>query len=177
MVAHISELQPSITVQFSSATQLCPTLCNPMDCRTPGFPVHHQLPELAQIHVHWISDAIQPSQTLVVPFFLCLQSLPASGSFPVSQLFASDGHSIGASASASVFPVNIQNLFPWGLTGLISLQSKGLSRVFSYTIDQRHEFFDIQPSLWSSSHIHTWLLENHKFDYMDLCQQSNVSAF
>ena len=108
MVAHISELQPSITVQFSLVTQLCPTLCDPMDCRTPGFPLHHHLPELAQTHVRRISDAIQPSQTLVVPFFSCLQSLSASGFFPVSQLFASDGHSIGTSASASVLPMNIQ---------------------------------------------------------------------
>ena len=177
MVAHISELQPSITVQFSSATQLCPTLCNPMDCRTPGFPVHHQLPELAQIHVHWISDAIQPSQTLVVPFFLCLQSLPASGSFPVSQLFASDGHSIGASASVSVLAMNVQDWFPLRLTGLLSLLSKGLSRVFSNTTVRKHQFFGTQPSSWSKSHIHTWLLESHSFDCMDFYWQSDVSAF
>ena len=87
------------------------------------------------------------------PFF-CLQSFPASGSFPVSWLFASGGQSIGVSALASVLPVNIQGWFPLGLTGLISLQSKGLSRVFSNTTIQRHQFFSAQPSLWSSSHIH-----------------------
>ena len=101
----------------------------------------------------------------VVPFFSCLQSLPASGSFPMSQFFTSSGQSIGASALASVLPVNIQGWFPWGLTGLISLQSKGLSRDFSNTTVQKHQFFGAQLSLWSNSHIHTWLLEkNHGFD-------------
>ena len=102
-----------------------------MDCSTPGFPVHHQLPELAQTHVHWVSDVIQPSHPLLPHLSSCPQSFPASGSFPMSQLFASDGQSIEASASASVLPKNIQGWFPLGLTGLISLQSKGLSRVFS----------------------------------------------
>ena len=88
-----------------------------------------------------------------------LQSSPASGAFAVSQFFASCGQSIGASASASVFPMNIQDWFPLGLTGLISLQSKGPSRVFSSTIVQKHRFFGNQLSLWSNSHIHTWLLE------------------
>ena len=94
----------------------------------------------------------------VVPFSSCPQSFPASGSFPVSWLFASDGQRIGASASTSVLPMNIQGWFPLGWTGLISLQSKGLSRVFSSTTIQKHQFFSIQP-LWSNSHIHTWLLE------------------
>ena len=83
-----------------------PTLCNPMDCSMPGFPVHHQLLELAQTHVYQVIDAILSP---IVPFSSCLQSFPASGSFPVSQLLASDGQSIGASASASVLPMNIQN--------------------------------------------------------------------
>ena len=91
--------------------------------------------------------------------FSCPQSFPASGSFPTSWFFASGGQSIGASASASVLPVNIQDWFPLALTGLISLQSKGLSRVFSNTTDWKHQFFGIQPSLWSNSHIRTWLLE------------------
>ena len=95
-----------------------------MDCSTPGFPVLHHLLELAQSHVHWLSDAIQPSQPLI-PFFSCLQSLPASGSFPTSQIFASGGRSIGASASASVFRMNIQDWFPKGFTGLISLAVQG----------------------------------------------------
>ena len=95
----------------------------------------------------------------VVPFSPCLQSFPESGSFPVSQSFTSGGQSVGALASASVLPVNIQDWFPLGLTGWISLQSKGLSRVFSNTTVQTHQFFGTQPSLWSNSHIHTWLLE------------------
>ena len=91
--------------------------------------------------------------------FSCLQSFPASGSFPVSRFFASDGQSIRASASALVLPMNIQGWFPLGLIGLMSLLAKGLSRVFSSTTVGKHQFFGAQPSLWSSSHIHTWLLE------------------
>ena len=112
----------------------------------------------------------------VVPFSSCYQSFPASESFPMSQLFASAGQSIESSASASVLPMNIQDWFPLGLTGLI-LHSKGLSRVFSNTTVQKHQFFSTQLSLWSNSHIRTWLLENNSFDCMDLCWQSNVSAF
>ena len=112
--------------QFSSVAQSCPTLCDPMDCSTPGFTVHHQLLELAQAHVHWVSDTIQPSYPLVIPFSFCLQSFPVSGSFPMSQFFASGGQSIGVSALASVLPVNIKDWFPLGLTGWISLLSKGL---------------------------------------------------
>ena len=122
----------------------------------------------------WCHPTISSS---VVPFSSFPQSCPASGSFPVSWLFTSGGQSIGASVSASVFPMNIQGWFPIGLTGLISLQSKGLSRVFSNTRVQKHQFFGAQPSLWSSCHIHTWPLENHSFDYTDLCWQSDVSAF
>ena len=90
--------------------------------------------------------------------FSCSQSFPASGSFPMSWLFTSCGQSIRASASASVFPMNIQGWFPLGLTGWISLQPKGLWRIFSNTTVQRHQFFAIQPFLWSNSCIHTWLL-------------------
>ena len=95
-------------------------LATPMDCTTPRFPVHHQLPELVQTHVHRAGDAIQPSHP-VVPFFSYLQSFPASGPFPMSQFFASSGQSIGASASASVLLMNIQDWFPLGWTGWISL--------------------------------------------------------
>ena len=101
-----------------------------MDCSTPGFPVHHQLPEPTQTHVHWGSDAIQPSHP-VSPFSSYLQSFPASGSFPMSQFCTSGGQSIGVSASASVLLMYIQDWFPLGLTGWISLQSNRLSRVFS----------------------------------------------
>ena len=100
-----------------------------------------------------------PTISSSVASFSCLQFFPASGSFPVSQLFTLGGQSIGVPASASVLPVNIQDWFPLGLTGLIFLQSKELSRVFSNTIVWKHQFFSAQPSLWSSSHIHTWLLE------------------
>ena len=103
----------------------------------------------------WYHPTISSS---VMPFSSCLQSFPASGSFPMSQLFTSGGQDIGASASVSVFPMNIQGWFPLGLTGLISLQSKGFSRVFSSTTVWKHQFFAAQLSLWSNSHIRTWLL-------------------
>ena len=92
-------------------TQSCPTLCHPTDCSTPGFPVLHHLLELAQTHVHWVGDAIQPA----CPLLSSSQSFPASGYLPMSQLFASGGQSIGASASASVPPVNIQDWFRYGV--------------------------------------------------------------
>ena len=144
-------------VQFSSVAQLCLTLCNPMNHSTPGLPVHHQLPELT--HVHWVGDAIQPSHPLIIPFSSCLQSFPASGSFPMSWLFTWGGQSIESWASTSVPPMNIKSWFPLGLTGLISLQSKGLSRVFSNTTVQKYQFFGTELSLWSSSHIHIRLVE------------------
>ena len=98
--------------------------------------------------------------SFVVSLSSCLQSFPESGSIPMSQLFASGGQSIGASASASVLLMNIQDWFPLGWTGWISLQSKGPSRAFSKTTVQNHQFFGTPTSLWSNSHIHTWLLEN-----------------
>ena len=104
----------------------------------------------------WCHPTISPS---VVSFSSCLQSFQASGSFPMSQLFAWGGQSTGVSASASVLPMNTQDWFPLGWTGWISLQSKGLSRVFSSTTVQKHQFFGTQLSLWSNSHIHTWPLE------------------
>ena len=107
----------------------------------------------------WYHPIISSS---VAPFSSFHQSFPASGSFPVSQLFVSGGQSIGASASTSVLPVNIQVWFPLGLTGLISLQSKELSRVFSSTTVRRHQFLSVQPFLLSRSHISTWLLEKPK---------------
>ena len=137
-----------VSVQFSSVSQSYPTLCEPMDCSTPGLPVHHQLPEFTQTHIHWVSDAIQPSHPVSsVPFSSCLQFFPASGSFLMSQFFTSGGHSIGVSASASVLPTNIQDWFLLEWTGWISLQSKGLSRVFFITRVQKHQFLGSQPSL------------------------------
>ena len=104
----------------------------------------------------WCHPTISSS---VIPFSSRLQSFPASGCFSMSQLFTSGGHSIEVSASTVVLPMNIQDWFPLGWTGLISLQSKGPSRVFSNTTVQKHQFFGAQLSLWPNSHIHTWLLE------------------
>ena len=146
------------SVQFSSVTQSCLTLCNALDCSPPGLPVHHQLPELTQTHVHWVSDAIQPSHP-VVPFSSCLQSLPASKSFPMSRLFTWGGQSTAVSALASFLPKNTQGWSPLEWTGWISMQSKGLSRVFSNTTVQKHQFFGAQLSSQSNSHIHTWPLK------------------
>ena len=128
-----------------------------MNGSTPGLPLYHQLLEFSQTHVHWVSDAIQTSPPLLSPSPPAL-NLSQPGSFQMSQSFALGSQSIGVSASASVLPVNIQN---WSLewTGWISLQAKGLSRVFYNTTIQKHQFFGAQPSLWSNSHIHVWLLE------------------
>ena len=123
------------------------SLCNSIDCSMQGFPVLHYLLQLAQANVYWVGDAIQPFHPLSYPSLPAF-SLSTSGSFPMSQLFPSGGQSIGAWLSASVLPMNIQGWFPLGLTGWISLQSKGLSRVFSNTMVQKHQFFSAQPSLW-----------------------------
>ena len=109
----------------------------------------------------WCHTAILSS---VVPFFSCLQSVPASWSFPMSQLFTWGGQSTGVPASASVLPVNTQDWSPLGWTGWISLPSKGLSRVFSNTTVQKHQFFGTQLSSQSNSHIHTWPLEKPELD-------------
>ena len=130
------------SVQFSSVAQSCVTLWDHMDCSTLGLPVHHQLPEFTQTHVHRVGDAIQPSHPLLSPS-------PASnlsqhwGLFQMSQFFTSGGQNIVVSASASVLPMNIQDWFPLGWTGWISLQSKGLSRIFSNTV-HKHQFFGTQ---------------------------------
>ena len=139
------------------------------DCSRSGFPVLHQHPEPTQAQVHWVGDAIQPSHPL---------SSPSHPAFNLSQhqgLFKWVGSShqvakvLKIQLSASVLPMNIQNWFPSGWTGWISLQSKGLSRVFSNTRVQKHQFFSLTS-------IHdSW--KNHSFDWMDLCWQSNVSAF
>ena len=145
-------------IQFSSVAQLCLTLCDPMDHNTPDFPVHHQLPEFTKTHVHWVADAIQPSYPLSSssppP-----QSFQASGSLQMSHLFESGGQSIGVSVSTSVLPKNTQDWSSLGWTGSIFLQSKGLSRVFSNTTVQKHQFLGAQLSSQSNSHIQTWLLE------------------
>ena len=160
------------SVQFSSVAQCCQTLCDPMDCSMPGLPVYHQLPEFTQIHVHWVGDAIQPSCPLSFPSPPACSLSQHQSLFQLNQLFTSGDQSVGASASASVLPMNIQDWFPLGLTGLISLQSKGLSWIFFNTTVQKHQFFS-GPTLASVLDY----LKNHSFDYMGLCQQNNAFAF
>ena len=144
---------------FCSVTKLCLTFCSPMDRSTPGLLCLPPSPGVCSNSCplsQWCYLIISPSAS---PFSFCLQSFPASGPFPMSRLFASGGQSIGASASASVLAVNSQGWFPLGLTGVISMQSKELSRVFSSTTVRKHQFFGTQLSIWSNSHIHIWLLE------------------
>ena len=148
MILPVNEILSS--VQSLSHVRLFVT---PMDCSTPAFSFHHQLPELTQTHVHWVSDAIQPFHPLLSP----------SPAFNLSQhqgllQWVSSSHQM-----AKVFELQLQHQsFQWislQLTGWISLQSKGLSRVFANTMIQNHQFFSTQLSLWSNSYIHTWLLE------------------
>ena len=142
-------------IQFSSVAQSCPTLCDPMNRNTPGLPVHHQLSEFTQTHVHQVGDAIQPSHPLSSPS-------PPAPIPPSIRVFSNEstlrigGQTTGASASASVLPKNTRDWSPSEWTGWISLQSKGLSRVFSNATVQTHQFFSAQPSSQSNSHIHTW---------------------
>ena len=156
---------PGGEVQFSSVAQSCPNFCDPRNHSTSALPVHHQVPEFTQTHFHWVSDAIQPSHPLSSPSPLAPNPSQHQSlfqwvqSFPMSQFFAWGGQSIGASASASVLPMNTQDWFPLEWTGWISLQSKGLSRVFSNSTVQKHQFFWAQLSSQSNSHIHTWPLE------------------
>ena len=148
----------SPSVHFSSVTQSCPTPCDTMNRSTPGLPVHHELPEFTQTFIHQVGDAIQPSHPLSSP------SSPAPNRSQQQSLFqwVNSSHevwrSIGVSALASCLPKKSQS---WSSewTGWISLQSKGLSRVFSNTIVQKHQFFSTQLSSQSNSHIHTWPLE------------------
>ena len=143
----------SYDLQFSSVAQSCLILCHPMNCSMPGLPVNHKLPEFTQSHVHRVGDAIQPSHPLSSP------SPPAPNPSRHQSLFqwvnfTSGGQSIGVSALASVLPMNTLDWSPLEWTGWISLQSKGLSRVFSNITIQKHQFFGAQLSLSSNSHIH-----------------------
>ena len=138
------------SVHFSTVAQWCPTLCDPMNHSTPGLPVHHQ--QFSSPLSQWCHLTISSS---VDPFSSCLQSFPISGSFQMSQLFTSSGQYNGVSALTPVLPMNTQDRFPLGWTGWISLQSKGLSRVFSNTTlllqyhntVQKHQFFCAQLCL------------------------------
>ena len=151
-------------VQFSSVTQSCLTLCNSMNHSTPGLPVHHQLPEFTQTHVHRVCDAIQPSHPLLYPSPHAPPSPPAP--IPSSIKVFSNGSTLRMrcpkywSFSFNISPSNEHpGLISLGWTGWISLQSKGLSRVFFNITVQTHQFFGVQLSSQSSSHIHTWPLE------------------
>ena len=144
--------------QFGSVTQSCTTLCNTMNSNTPGLTVHHQLPESTQTHVHWVGDAIQPSHPASSP------SPPAS-IFPSIRVFSNESVLCIRWPKYWSFSFNIslsnehQDWSPLGWTGGISLQSKGLSRVFSNTTVQKQQFFSAHLSSQSNSHIHTWPLE------------------
>ena len=154
---HSSKLRMS-AVQFSSVAQSCLTLCSPMDCSTPGLPVHHQLPEPTQTHVHSVSNAIQPSHSRSSPFPPVFNFSQHQGLFQ----WTGSSHQVAKVLEFQLKHQSFQwilNLFPLGWTGWISLQSKGLSRVFSSTTVQKHQFFGAQLSSQSNSHIHTWLLE------------------
>ena len=160
-----------------SVAKLCLTLCDPMAYSMTDFPVLHYLPEFAQTHTHWVGDAIQPSHPQSHPFSSCPQCFPESGSFPMSRLFTSGSQSTGASALASVLPMNIQGWFPFGLTSLVSccsgdsqessptpqfesINSLVLSLLYGLTLTSIHDYW-----------------ENHSFDYTGLCWQSDGPAF
>ena len=117
------------------------------------------LPDFVQTHIHWVSDAIQPSHLLSPPSPPAFNLSQFSGSIPMSWLFPSGGLSFGASASASVLPMSFQDWFPLGLTGLFLLLSQELSRVYSSITVWKHQFLGTQPCLWFNSHIRTWWLE------------------
>ena len=165
------------SVLFSSVQSLSHVwLCDPMNCSTPGLPVHHQL----WVHPNPcpLCRSCHPTiSSSVTPFSSCPQSFPASGSFQMSQLSASGGQRIGVSASTSVLSMNTQDWFPLGRTGWISFQSKGLSRVFSNTTVQKHQFCGAQlynPTLTS---IHDYWKKKTLALTRQLCWRSHVSAF
>ena len=136
-----------------SVAQLCLTICNTMDSSMPGFLVHHHIKKMAQFHVHSDGDDIKTSCPLLSASYSAFSLSQHQGLFHLSQFFDQvGGQSIGVSTSTSVLPMNIQDWFPSGLTGLISLQSRGLSRFYSNITVQKHQFFGTQLSLWSNSH-------------------------
>ena len=157
---HPLSLAVILIINWCSVAQPGPTLCDPVRHSTSGFPVlHFQTPRVC-------SDSCPSSQwcyltilSYATAFSSCSQSFTSIKVFPVSWLFASGGQSIGASASASVLPMDIQGWFLLRLAGSVSLQSKGLARVFSSTTVWKHQFFGVQLSLWSNSHTQTWLLD------------------
>ena len=148
---------------WCSVTQSCLIFCDPMDCGIPGLPVLDYLLEFAQTHAHWVSDAIKPSYPLLSPSPPALNLSQHQDLFQWMLFFASDGQSTAASTSESLLLMHIQGWFPLGLTGLISLLSKELSRVLTSITVQKHSFFDVQLSLWSNPHICDYW-KHHCFD-------------
>ena len=144
----------NVSVQFISVAQSCLTLCDSMNCSTPGLPVHHQLPEFTQTHVHWVSDAIQPSHPCH-PLLLMTPIPPSIRVFSNESTFLMKWPKYW-SFSFSIIPSKESEVWSSEWTGWISLQSKGLSRGFSNTTVQKHQFFSAQPSSQSNSYIHTW---------------------
>ena len=161
-----------VVVQLLSHVQLFVTRWIAAHQAPLSFTVSWSL--LKFMYIELVTLSVSPS---AAPHLLLPSIFPASESFPLDRLFAPGGQSCGASAIALVLPMNIQGWFPLGLTGLIFLLSNGLSRVFSSTAIQKHPFFSVEPSLWPTvTSIHDYW-KNHSFDYMDLDQQSDVSAF
>ena len=160
-----------------SVAQSCLTLCNPMDCSTWGFPLLHHLLELDKSHVHGVGNATQSSHLFSLPFSFCLQSSQASRSFPMSYLFAPGGRSVGASASASFLPMNIQGWFRLWWTGWISLLSKGLPRVFSSNTVQQHHSLVLNLLYGPTVTFAHDYWKNYSLDCMNFCQKSNISVF
>ena len=156
---------PKCILLLFSHSVMSNSLC-PMECSTPGFPVLHCLPEFTQTHVHWVGDANQPTYPLL-PLLLPPSIFPSIRVFSNGSALPITWQSTGVSAVASVLPMNIQDWFPSGWTGLISFLFKGLSRVFSRTTVWKHQSFGAQPSLWSNSNVYTWLLSQHLIESLD----------
>ena len=170
------EIIASCLIQFSSVSRSCPTFCHPHESQHVRPPCPTSTPAVYSNSCPsswWWHPVISYP---VVPFFSCPKSLPATGSFLMSQLFAWSGQSIGVSASAPVFPKNTQDWYSLGWTGWISLQAKELSRVFSNITFQKHQYFGAQLSSQSKSYIHAWPLEQTE-PWLHRPWQSNVSAF
>ena len=142
--------------QFSSVAQLCLTLCDPMNRSTPGLPVHHQLPESTQTHLHWVGDAIQPSHPLSSPFPHAFNLFQHQSLFKLVSCLHQVAKVLEFQLQHQSFQRTPRTGSLLGWTGWISLPSKGLSRVFSNTTVQKHQFFSAQPSSQSNWHIHTW---------------------
>ena len=161
--------------QFSSVAQSCPILCNPTAAHQASMSLTNSWSLVKLMSI----ESVMPSNYLILchPLLLLPSIFPSIRVFSSEQFLPLGGQSIGASALASVLPMNIQDWFPLGLVGLIFLLPNGLSRVFSRTTVWKHKFFSAQPSLWSNSHIHTWCWKNNSFDYMNLCWQCDISAF